>query len=139
MLYGKVGLASGASGAVAEPMFELTFASADKVAFEIGKSEGLVLATLPRPIVVGVMPFTVPYKLEVPLTLIPFQTAILYGKVGLTSGAKGAVADPMFELTFARADKVALDIGKSDGFVLATFPNPKLLGVIALTDAAEAK
>ena len=74
-----------------------------------------------------------------PLTLIPCHTAILYGKVGLASGAKGAVADAMFELTFAKADRVALDIGKSDGFVLATFPKPKLAGVMALTEAAEAK
>ena len=34
--------------AVAEAIFELTFASIDKVAFETGRSEGCVLATLNR-------------------------------------------------------------------------------------------
>ena len=77
--------------------------------------------------------------MEVPLTLLPCRTETLDGNVGLVSGARVAVAEAMFELTPAIIDKVAFETGGSGGLVLARFPNPKIEGVIALTEAAVAK
>ena len=91
-------MASGASGAVADAMFELTFAIADRVAVDIGKSDGFVLATLNN------------------------DSDVIVGRMMLLM-----------------ACWVAVLTGRSDGLVLATFPKPKFAGVMALTEAAEAK
>ena len=70
----------------------------------IGRSDGDVLATLPNPTIVAVIPLTVPVN------------------VGLAKGA----------LKF-NAVCVAVLIGSADGDVLATLPSPTIVAVMPLT------
>ena len=123
ILYGNVGLVSGASVAVADAMFELTPAIIDKVAFETGRSDGLVLATLNKDsdVTVGRM-----------MLLMACCVAV---DIGRSDGFVLATLNIESEvvLILLMACWVAALTGKSEGAVLYRFPSPTMSLVMPLT------
>ena len=103
------------------PIVVLIIVNAACVAVLIGSADGDVLATFPNPRDVGVIAET---EAEVA------RVAIYVLRLAITPA--------IYVLTLLKPSNVAELIGNPDGDVLATFPSPRYVGVIAETEAAVA-